>query len=328
MVVDSDEELARQLEANISPVHPSIRRMPDSDMQTPIDADDDETTGFDTHGNGDIYSQSPVVGSSSSPFQTPVRNGTGMTCPNCGTETGPYAGVCWGCSLTLTQQRTQAQSQWGNPFTAPAPNNFAAQQASPTEMKQWRAPDTVSQIAGLDQYHQGRTRELMLQHQQQQQQWLSQQQQINGPSSNFSGFGTSSNPIALDDDSVPVLQNYTQVPTYGIPHAPLVNNPFLNNGWSAQQNPFTQSPSVKIEPPQYLNRVPAYDYPVPNPSQDDIKELLANIRPDEDIKVEDTDAIIPGLASHMRLMKHQQVLPWCMILTVDGPSMDAKDGRK
>jgi SNF2 family DNA or RNA helicase len=84
----------------------------------------------------------------------------------------------------------------------------------------------------------------------------------------------------------------------------------MNNGWPGPfPNPFA-SQSTSYDPARYLSRIP-YDYPVPNPSADEIKDLLANIRPDEDIKVEDTDAIIPGLAEHMRLMKHQQMgLAW------------------
>lgn len=285
--------------------------MPDSDMERPIAGnDDDKTTRFDTLPS---YPQTPVVGSSSSPFQTPVRNGGVMTCPNCGTETRAHATVCWGCSYSLTPaaQDTQAHSPWTSPFAAPAPNQFAAQQASPEQARQWNAPFPASQISPVDPDNGRRLREFMLQQQQQQQHlnWVANRQQLNGTSSNSSGFGTSSNPIALDDDTVPVLQNHTQFPSFGIPRAPLVNNPFLNNGWTPQPNPFAPPMPIKMDPSQYLNRVP-YNYAVPNPSQDEIKELLANIRPDEDIKIEDTDAIIPGLASHMRLMKHQQVLPW------------------
>jgi hypothetical protein len=85
---------------------------------------------------------------------------------------------------------------------------------------------------------------------------------------------------------------------------PQPNPPVLNGGWpTTYPNPFTAK-AVR-DPAAYL---PNYDYSVPNPSSEEIKDLLANIRPDEDIKVEDKDAIIPGLAPHMRLMKHQQVV--------------------
>jgi hypothetical protein len=68
---------------------------------------------------------------------------------------------------------------------------------------------------------------------------------------------------------------------------------------------------------QHLYQPPTFPTPLPQnapydqyygaPSSDEIKELLANIRPDEEIEVEDKDAIVAGLAKNTRLMKHQQV---------------------
>lgn len=68
---------------------------------------------------------------------------------------------------------------------------------------------------------------------------------------------------------------------------------------------------------QHLYQPPAFPAPLAQnapydqyygaPSSDEIKELLANIRPDEEIEVEDKDAIVAGLAKNTRLMKHQQV---------------------
>ena len=82
--------------------------------------------------------------------------------------------------------------------------------------------------------------------------------------------------------------------------------PLLNKSWlPTVQNPLTpKAPTV----PNFAFRGVGWDHPVPSPSADEIKELLLNIRPDEDIKVEDKDAFVPGLATHMRLMKHQQVV--------------------
>jgi len=120
-------------------------------------------------------------------------------------------------------------------------------------------------------------------------------------------MGTSSNPISITDSppETRVLQSNTQIPNISLPQSVAA----LNNGWPVSQNPFT-APSTSNDPAHYLSRIP-YNFPAPNPSVDEIKELLANIRPDEDIKVEDKDAIIPGLAGHMRLMKHQQMgLAW------------------
>ena len=85
----------------------------------------------------------------------------------------------------------------------------------------------------------------------------------------------------------------------------------LNNGWPVPGFPF-QAPKI-VDPASYLSNIspPVYDHGMPPLTSDEIKDLLANIRPDEDIKVEDKDAIIPGLAKHMRLMKHQQMgLAW------------------
>ena len=79
-------------------------------------------------------------------------------------------------------------------------------------------------------------------------------------------------------------------------------------------------------PSQLSYMYPSYDWNVPGLSTEEIKDLLSNIRPDEDIKVEDKDAIIEGMALQMRLMKHQQVRFLRYDLTLDGIGMDAKDG--
>jgi hypothetical protein len=90
------------------------------------------------------------------------------------------------------------------------------------------------------------------------------------------------------------------------PGFPPNSNPYLlNNGWPVPGAPYGRATG----PASYLPNIvtPLYDYNVPAPSNDEIKELLSNIRPDEEIKIEDKDAIIPGMAKHMRLMKHQQM---------------------
>jgi hypothetical protein len=145
----------------------------------------------------------------------------------------------------------------------------------------------------------------------QRQQLLQQQRQNQAPFQTWpnqgynSGVGTSSNPINLGDS--PLVQ--TPPISFPLPNLPQLTPPVLNGGWpTGYQNPFTSQPA-RI-PAHYL---PSYDFPVPNPSAEEIKDLLANIRPDEDIKVEDKDAIIAGMAPHMRLMKHQQVVLYCMV---------------
>ena len=76
-----------------------------------------------------------------------------------------------------------------------------------------------------------------------------------------------------------------------------------------------QRPAAQtVVPSQPSYMYPSYDWNVPGPSTEEIKDLLSNIRPDEEIKVEDKDAILDGMAPQMRLMKHQQVpLPFDII---------------
>lgn len=144
--------------------------------------------------------------------------------------------------------------------------------------------------------------------QMQQQAQLQRQAQAarNGMSYVFNAAGTSSNPINVDSppQSRP-LQTNTYIPNVNLPGA----IPLINNGWPSTY----QNRSAPNDAAGYLRSISQHDYTYGNPSSDEIKELLANIRPDEDIKVEDKDAIIPGFARHMRLMKHQQVCVFCCI---------------
>jgi len=129
-----------------------------------------------------------------------------------------------------------------------------------------------------------------------------QQQQMY--SVNLQRAGTSSNPISLDD-SPPHVAVGQRNPFVSLPsRTPSV----LNNGWQSGYHPPVARPAqnpVTQNYPSYM--YPSYDWTVPGPSTEEIKDLLSNIRPDEDIKVEDKDAIIDGMAPQMRLMKHQQV---------------------
>jgi len=102
----------------------------------------------------------------------------------------------------------------------------------------------------------------------------------------FTGFGTRSDPVVLNDS------------TYGDASAP----PMFSSV-SAAPPPGFRFRSTHGVP--YLKRAGRGDRSAPNPAVD-IKTLLSNIRPDEEIKV-DEDATIPGLAPHIRLMKHQLV---------------------
>jgi hypothetical protein len=131
---------------------------------------------------------------------------------------------------------------------------------------------------------------------------LVRQQRYNA---NLQHAGTSSNPISVDDfpPHFPVPKRNPFLPTPSVQTPPL-----LNNGWSASYQLPSQRPAAQTivqSQPSYM--YPSYDWNVPGPSTEEIKDLLSNIRPDEEIKVEDKDAILDGMAPQMRLMKHQQV---------------------
>ena len=135
--------------------------------------------------------------------------------------------------------------------------------------------------------------------------------QLQPSQASFVGLGTSSNPIDLENPSRTTGPS-TYRPSYQSFRAlaSSIGSALLNKGWPVPGQ--TPQSNQTFDPASYLNITPsAYDYTVPAPSTEEIKELLSNIRPDEEIKVEDEDAIIPGLAKHMRLMKHQQMgLAW------------------
>ena len=136
--------------------------------------------------------------------------------------------------------------------------------------------------------------------------WATQPQNQQQPPScrfGFSGTGTSSSPITLGD-SLPQSKPQTNSLFANITLPSSI--PVVNNGWPSSYP--NMHGSQANDPAGYLRHIHyQHDYSYTNPTSDEIKDLLANIRPDEEFKVEDKDAIIPGLAKHMRLMKHQQV---------------------
>jgi hypothetical protein len=225
--------------------------------------------------------------------------------------------ACWICGLPFEQIAAQPQIQF--PFTPSqsepplhhqflptmAPQSFPNSPSDPwfiaQQQRAYGNPLTLQgrQLAHVQQLARGaHMANIALQDQFRQQTNMAMA---------YTGFGTPSNPIDVTDSPPQqrVLQTNTMIPNFTLPGGP------LNNGWPTPLNPFAGPSSSKpVDPAQYLSRLP-YDYNVPNPSQDEIKELLANIRPDEDIKLEDKDAIVSGLAPNMRLMKHQQMgLAW------------------
>ena len=248
--------------------------------------------------------------SSSSPFQPTAKGSTSkQMCGTCGQERNPGDTMCWRCTaalgpvsapqttsslsnipLNLQEQLLRYQLQRMTQMNVPR------QQLQP----QW-PPSIPNQPQQALPFYQQMS---LLQRQQQ----ILQQRENQAHFQPWekqgynSGIGTSSNPISLGD-SPPLVR------TPPIPHLPQLTPPVLNGGWpTGYPNPFTSQPAR--DPSHYLQ---SYDYPVPNPSAEEIKDLLANIRPDEDIKVEDKDAIIAGMAPHMRLMKHQQVVLYFMV---------------
>jgi hypothetical protein len=273
--------------------------------------------------------------SSSPSFLPPSYQGhssAALACPNCLQDRSPEDTSCWRCLTAFTSptesdvsspEPTETQELWSAAQTNTIrikqepdlqtntplhqPNPLFAQHPANPHVARPQQPQPNQSTYNL----------LQLQWAQQQQQYLQQAKEARRIQQLHRGLpymqtgigsGTSSNPINIID-SPPQTRNpqsNTHIPTFSLPQslAP------LNNGWPVNiPNPFA-GPSTSNDPAQYLSRI-AYDYAVPNPSADEIKELLSNIRPDEEIKVEDKDAIIPGMAGHMRLMKHQQMgLAW------------------
>jgi hypothetical protein len=116
-----------------------------------------------------------------------------------------------------------------------------------------------------------------------------------GKQNDFTGWGTRSDPVVLNE------------PTYGDASARRnFSLPPLLSPISAAPPPGFRFRSRHGLP--YLKRARRGDRSAPNLTAVDIKSLLSNIRPDEEIKV-DQDATIPGLAPHIRLMRHQLVSP-------------------
>lgn len=251
-------------------------------------------SGFDSN------SPSMPSSSDSSPFQSNPQGSASLSvCQTCGQQERPGQTTCWMCTAPYTHLNA---SETANPV--------------PTDQQQlhW-VPPYVTQIQQqplmvMGQRHQPLSRQQLSEPQRMRQQQIQRQQQLLqirylqqlSTSVNSNGVGTSSNPINLGDS--PPLVRTPQIPSFPSFPFPQPNPPVLNGGWPASySNPFAAQ-AVK-DPAAYITQ---YDYSGSTPSSEEIKDLLANIRPDEDIKVEDKDAIIPGLARQMRLMKHQQVV--------------------
>src|SRR5436305_3541833 len=106
----------------------------------------------------------------------------------------------------------------------------------------------------------------------------------------FTGFRNLSNPTKLNDPTAGPFRRNVFVPSASSTISSDRSTEYL----------FGQGPRE-----QYFEDAAQGDYAVPGLAAEEIKDLLSNIRPDEDIKLDD-DVVIPGLAPHVRLMKHQQ----------------------
>ena len=351
MRLNSDEEFARQIQARLTPVQQQLQSsFLHLDQNKPFE----EAVNFDARTNSTM---SPHISSlPSSEFQ--FFNPSDLVCPHCSQQREPESTLCWRCFRPLSPVSLQTQ----NPFPTLTPINIQQQ----TYLEQERVMHLRAQQGEIErqkqsqlqqqQFHgiQNQLQQKMQQMQQRQSiqpsffnqpgyqhpypfrsmeqamrqvetvnpalTWQSRTQQppqlqINHTAS-FSGMAISSNLVNFGDctpQSKPVQTN---------PVLPALSlHPIsLNNGWPVQLKPIA---SQIIDAAGYLRYLPQSS----NPSSVEIKELLSNIRPDEDIKLEDKDAIIPGLAKHMRLMKHQQVFSSSYCLIVDGIGLDAEDGR-
>jgi len=280
-------------------------------------------------------------GQSSLSFPNNQGSSPRVVCPKCLQEQDPDSALCWRCYDPLTPIRTFSH-QHSYPTLTPMEIQQKAyleqariQQITMQQQAQQQQQTQQQQLIYQQQQIALQRQQRIFEQQQQpsaqstpqqpvgpvqlpsfqsqignpvqQMQWsYTSQQMLQQPASKpmsyvFNGAGTSSNPINLGDS--PPQQRPVQTNTT-IPNINLPNNvPLLNNGWPTQYpHPFPSN-----DPATYLRNIGQHNYSQGNPSSEELKELLANIRPDEDIKVEDKDAIVPGFAGHMRLLKHQQV---------------------
>ena len=300
----SDEELARQIADRPSPV--SAREPLQTDLNYMRLHQDESTSPAWQSITGNQIVSTPVE----SPLRTRQERTPEVTrCDNCSEILSPgMDDFCWRCeeqsafspSSSLPSQSTQpphpiksetlpgAWVQGPSTTTYNINNPFMGlpQRSQSVPQPQVSISSYVPFTQNANQF-----------------QWPQVQNQAS-----FIGQGTSSSPITLDS---PQATRQFMWPPQRNPLSPSVpgtvpNGNLLNNGWPFPGQQFPR-PAQNIDPASYLPNLPVFDYNVPAPSTEEIKDLLSNIRPDEEIKIEDKDAIIPGLAKNMRLMKHQQM---------------------
>lgn len=194
------------------------------------------------------------------------------------------------------QQQRQLQQRQSQPQRLPSVD-FLLRSTCPVKPQPLQPPQQLQDVA-IRQAHVQAMAQLAQQRLQQPTQTLSSYNRSIRDSSNIINIHNSLSA------SIPLQTNYS-TPASALA---LVKS-YLNNGLVV---PNHNAVAQKMGPAP--GSVP-YQSNYPQPYSDtgissakEIKDLLSNIRPDEDIKVEDQDAIFPGLAQHMRLMKHQQAV--------------------
>ena len=345
MCANRDEEFARQIQATTSPVQPLP--VSHHQNITQMDEVEQYNNSFDAsisptinpmamfQPNDSYFPLEPQTQSS----LTNMPDFSMRFCPKCGQGQDGDTTACWRCFESFpTGVPSQTQNHY--PTLTPLQIQQQAYLQQQQRQAQFNAQHAAQQEALQQQQQlllQRQQRMLQqLQHQPMQQSPLSQpafqhqfnqlvmpQQPINvtrslpwapqpqkqqqppsySMSFGFSGTGTTSSPIIVDDSlpqSKPLINSL--FPPITLPSS----IPLVNSGWPTK---YPNPHGLQVNDPTGFLRHMHHqrDHSYGNPTSDEIKDLLANIRPDEEFKVEDKDAIIPGLAKHMRLMKHQQV---------------------
>ena len=337
----SDEQFARQLQAATSPVRPphisdtlslSPQQPPSSipQMLAGVKLEDMEMNPFSS-APANSWSVSPTGGQVATmptcppgiqpqpQAQTVQNQGQTISCPECTQELMASTTICWRC---LHNFYSPNQFPNSTPVqTTPTQPQPSIQPAPPIGLTPFSIEQAHAQLLLMQQILQSREQsQLTLQQRQPQQQIPALPSQ---PSFVVQGT-TASNPITISDSptlpklSLPLLPPPPLMnplpgawPMTGLQRPQLLApQQLLNLQNIARQNMDPNNapilpPIARLFPPVYADHGHHYG----NPSADEIKELLANIRPDEEIKTEDKDAIVPGLAPNMRLMKHQQARP-------------------
>ena len=298
-----DEEFARQIEATISPVQSqqsTFANISEANMNLDTEhySDEGPESIMDTESRiGDETSPDPFSEDATSPSansylvesqasqhndvsqnlfpQPTVQNVNDdrplmVVCPECyQSRSGPRYPVCFACG---NQEVPILQLQEVVPPTVTNPVTYVNQNFSTST----QLPDLAA---------------ILRTHLHQQQQRTAQRQalqQVSAAALAHGRPGTSSNPFNLDS-----------LPRFSTPTG------LLNNGW---QPAFGNPSPVSLNLPNGIYRQPyPYNTAIPNLTNDELKDLLQNIRPDEEIEVEDPDSHIPGLSRRLHLMKHQRV---------------------